>query len=220
VLVTKGTMHGTVFAVAMIAMICTTLIVLKRFGKRPDERSRRAGIFLAAVTLLVLACVTYGHLCDRGGARGAVAYGTVFAGVVRATVDRKAVRRLLWTGWFALTFWGSLLCHLDGYVGNPACAKRYAEKPAKMLASVQDRLRREAENRKGMSLREGWMDDSWRASTGEEFTRTTCLSGVYGHYWHTWFTGVLSFDVYRCGVWCPGGPIEECSESVEIRPGG
>jgi hypothetical protein len=212
-------MHGSIFALVVIAMICTTLAVLKTFGKRPDARAALAGALLMIVTFLVLWFVAFGHSCSRGGPFGAVAFGAVLAGVVRATVQKKVVRRWLWAGWFVLTFWGMNLCHLDGYIGNPRYGGALSRMRRQDLAYVQDVLRNAPENRKNLRLPEGWVEESWRAGTGEDFPEpTTCRSGTLEHCWHTWFTGIFSLETHDCGMWCSGGSLESCSESLEIRP--
>jgi hypothetical protein len=212
-------MHGTLFALTMIAITCATLAILKIFGKRPDRNTVLSGCLLFAITLAVLSYVAFGHLCDRGGPWGAVVLGSVLAGTLRATVETKSIRRWLWIGWFAVTFWGSNICHLDGYVGNPLCGKVLTQRSEDRLRYSQDVLRKASEERKGLVLPEGWIEESWRASTNEDFPApSTCHPGIVGHYWHTWFTGVFSLETHDCGIWCAGGPLKTCCDSLEIRP--
>ena len=73
-------MHGNIFALAVIVMTCTTLAVLRVFGKRPDRRAVLAGALVMVVTFFVLAFVAFGHLCSRGGPFGVVAFGDQPAG--------------------------------------------------------------------------------------------------------------------------------------------
>ena len=206
-------MHGNVFALAVIAMIGAALAVLKVFGKRPDRRALFAGILLAVVTFFVLGYLAFGHLCFRGGPFGVVVFGAVFAGALRATVERKVVRRRLWIGWCVLTFWGTFLCHLDDYIGNPAF------RPFDEVKYAQTVLRDIPESRKSLRLPEGWIEESWRTSTGEDFpVPTRCRSSEVGRYWHTWFTGVFSLETHDCGIWCPGGSVKSCSECLVKKP--
>jgi hypothetical protein len=68
-------------------------------------------------------------------------------------------------------------------------------------------------------LPEGWIEEAWLAATGESFpTPTEGVTGTVGHYWYTWFTGVFSLHEQKCGIWCPGGPLKSCVETLEIRP--
>ena len=203
----------------MIALICATIAILKTFGKRPDRNAVRAGCLLSSITLLVLTYLAFGHLCDRGGPWGAVVCGSAFAGTVRATVEKKKLRRWLWMGWLALTLWGTALCHLDGYIGNPLCGKMLAEKSLDLLRYCQDVFRKVPASEQGLRLPEGWIEESWRAGAGKAFpARSTFQSGTLGLYWHTWFTGVFYLEMHDCGIWCPGGPLKTCGDSLEIRP--
>ena len=208
-------MHGNIFALAIIAMACATFAILKVYGKRPDRRAVVAGALLMIVTFFVLAIVAFLH-CSRGGPTVPVFLGTISAGVVRAAVEKKLWRRLLWIGWFLLISWGSVLCHLDGYVGNPEYAKRFV--PLNTFKSVREELRKESQTRKNIQLKEGWIGESWRAATGEDFIPWRCDSAFVGQYWHTWFTSVYSLETQHFGIWCPGGSLETCSESLDIRP--
>jgi len=218
-LMAAASMHGNVFALAIIGTAWAALAILKAFGKRPDGKAVFFAALLAVATFFVLAFAAFSHLCSRGGPFGAVALGAVSAGALRATVDKKACRRVMWGCWLILTVWGTGLCHLDGYIGNPAYGKWLAQRPFDDLACVQNVLRKASESRKGLYLPEGWVEESWRAGTGEDFSApTTGLSGTPGRYWHTWFTGVFSLETHDYGIWCPGGPLESCIESVEIRP--
>ncbi len=211
-------MHGTAFALVMIGLACGSVAVVWIYGGRPDGQAVLMGALLMVVTFLVLDFMAFGHLCLRGGPMGAVVLGAVSAGVARATVEKKAVRQWMWIGWFMLAFWGTSLCHMDGYVGYSAYGKSLAEKPLAELKHVQEFLRTAPESQKSLVLPEGWIEKSWRASTGEGFPApATFKSGTLGRYWHTWFTGVFSLETHRCGIWCPGGPLRDCGDSLEIR---
>ncbi len=203
----------------MIALAGLTIAFLKVFGKRPDRHAILFGCLISAVTAFVLSYVALGHLCDRGGPTGAVILGSVLAGVVRATIERKVVRRWLWIGWFAVTFWGMSICHLDGYIGNPVYGKVLARRPQDCLQSCRDVLHNVSEDKKDLELPKGWIEDSWKARTKEDFPGPyVCRTGNLGHYWHTWFTGVFSLETHSCGIWCPGGRLKSCAEFLEIRP--
>ena len=93
-LIATTSMHGNVFALATIAMTCVTLAILKIFGQRPDRRAVLAGALLMVVTFFVLAFVAFGHACSRGGPFGVVVFGAVFAGTLRATIEKKVVTSL------------------------------------------------------------------------------------------------------------------------------
>lgn len=210
---------GNTFALAVIAMVCTTLAMLKFFGKRPSYQAILAGFLLMMVTFLVLALVAFGHACSRGGPLGVVALGSVFAGTLRATVEKRAVRRWVWIGWFLLTFWGVDLCHRDGYVGNPTYGKTLARRPPVELAFAQAVLRKASEGQKSLQLPAGWIEESWLAGTKSDFPAPAiCQSAVVADYWHTWFTGVFSLEKRQYGIWCRGGPVKSCSESLDVRP--
>ena len=93
------------------------------------------------------------------------------------------------------------LCHLDGYIGNPAYGKTLMQRPFDELTCAQNVLRKESESQESLHLPEGWIEESWRASTGGDFPApTTGPSGIPGHYWHTWFTGVFSFETHHYGI--------------------
>ena len=212
-------MHGSLFALAMIAMTGATLAIVKNFGKRPDRRSILAGVVRFVLTFLILAYLAIGHLCSRGGPFGAIFFGAVAAGVVRASVEKAAARRWLWIGWFLLTFWGVSLCHMDGYIGNAQYGRTLANRPLERLGYVQDVLRKASDTQSNLPLPAGWIEESWRAAVGEDFPAPTrCQSGTLGLYWHTWFTGVFSLETCECGFWCLGGPLKSCSETIAIRP--
>ncbi len=212
-------MHGTLFALAMIGMVCTTIAILKLYGRRPDRNGVVSGLLLSVITATVLSYIAFGHLCDRGGPWGTVVVGSVLAGTLRATVEKKGIRRWLWVGWFAVTFWGMGLCHLDGYIGNPLYGKLLSQRVQDRLRYCQDTPRKASEDKKGLVLPEGWIEESWRTSTKEDFPGpSTCRPGTLGRYWYTWFTGVYSLETHPSGIWCPGGPVKVGSESLEIRP--
>lgn len=210
-------MHGTIFALAVIAMTCATLIAVKTLGKRMDERARHSALVVALVTCVILAYIAFGHLCNRGGPTGCVLLGTVSAGLLRATVNKAGVRRAMWVGWFVLTLWGMDLCHLAGYVGNPDYGTAL-QSPQNVLKYVQDRLRSESGGRKALTLPKGWLAPSWQAATGTDFPYLPFAeTATTGCYWHTWFTGIFSLHTQRWEVWCPGGPLASCIEKLELR---
>lgn len=212
-------MHGNLFALAVLALIVASLAALKVYGKRPDRKAVVAGGVHFIVTFLVLGFLAFGHACDRGGPFGVVAFGALFAGIFRATVEHTTIRRGAWLCWFAIAVWGMELCHCDGYTGNASSRQMRVRRPSDELWLAQDTLRKAAKSGKDVRLPEGWIEDSWRTATGEDFpTPTDCETRTAGYFWHTWFTGVFSLQAEPCGIWCPGGTSSDCSESLEIRP--
>ena len=83
-------MHGTLFALAMIGMVCTTIAILKLYGRRPDRNGVVSGLLLSVITAAVLSYIAFGHLCDRGGPWGTVVVGSVLAGTLLR--DRRKER--------------------------------------------------------------------------------------------------------------------------------
>jgi hypothetical protein len=212
-------MCGNMFAVSMIAALCGTLVLLKVYGRRLSRSEGYSGLLVGAATLLLFTIVAFGHLCDRGGPTGAVFLGTLSAGFLRATVEKKVWRRTLWFAWFVLVCFGTHICHLDGYVGNSHFGLTRRQMADTDLRRVQELLRGASQDRKGLDLPEGWLDESWLRATGESIAaiceRKTASTK---RLWHTWFTGIFSLQTQRYGIWCPGGPIGRCAESLEIRP--
>jgi hypothetical protein len=212
-------MQGDVFALSLIAMICVSGAVIKLRGSRPSPRKILGGAILAVVTFSLFMLLLVGDGCYRGNAIGPIICGPLFAGAVCATVRKKKYIFLIWILWFALDIWGGVLCHSDGYVGNPNYEKDW---PAKIAASellgAQDVIRNASPDKKSLILPQGWLDESWRIATKEEYPGPArWLSVTVGSYWHTWFTGVFLLQSHNCGIWCPGGSMESCIEKLEIR---
>jgi hypothetical protein len=211
-------MYGNIFAVAMTVAICASLAALKVHGKSRNRRATLAGVLHMAAAFLAFFFVAFGHGCHRGGPLGAVVLGSVFIGVIRATVERKFVLRIAWVGWFAVTFGGMELCHEDGYVGGLGYIRLLERSQANSLAFARELLLAASEKRQGLCLPEGWIENSWKAATEEEYPGDYEVElPVWGYYWHTWFTGVFLFHTRETSIWCAGGPLESCAQSLEIR---
>jgi hypothetical protein len=211
-------MHGNIFALAIIAMICASVAVLKLFGVRSNPRRILGGVALAVFTFCLFGFMLVADGCDRGVPIAPILLSTLFVGAVCATVPKRKYVSLIWVLWFLLYLWGSELCHFDGYVGNPHYENWLAMVSTDDLNFAQYELRKAVDDKKDIILPQGWLEESWQTATGEKYPGVTeYKSGTVGTFWHTWFSGIYSLQTRQCRIWCPGGPVESCAETIEIR---
>lgn len=85
--------------------------------------------------------------------------------------------------------------------------------------SVQDTLNRKLSDKSDLILTEGWIEEVWHKATGEDLFKSqlNIEVGSVNRYWHTWFTGLYRLDSYDTGLWCPGGPLAQCIEKLELK---
>lgn len=209
-------MHGNLFALAVVALSGVTLAVARVHGVAPCRRSLIRGGVATAATVAVLSFAAYSHACDRGGPTGPVLLGAAWAGILWAATSHARARRRIWLGWLLLTCWGVGLCHCESYVGN----RQWRAGPSqRALAQARNALSEAAQSRSTPTLTEGWVEQSWRAATGEPFPmRTTFQDATVTRCWHTWFTGVYRMHSRTVGIWSPGGSCKACAGALEIRP--
>jgi len=214
---------GNLFAAGMIAMLVPPAIALKGWGANPTLRDILTGIIFAMPSFLGLVVLTPVHGCLRGGTLSPELAAAALAGLVLAVVPPRKVKipviALLLLGGFSLTYWAMDLVHAAPYVGNPRWPAQLDNISSTHLDLAHARLRELSADYADVVLPEGWIEESWRAATGQEFLRHApgYISGTVGHFWHTWFTGIYHLEERRNGIWCPGGPLSACVDRLELR---
>ena len=216
-------MAGNLFACAMLAMVVATLSLLKVAGRRPTRRQILVGILVTLFSCIWLRSMTPFHGCRRGDTVAPELLGGMLAGFVVATVPRfrailPAVAALLVVG-FALSLWGMNLIHESPYVGNPAYPDVLNEISRAKLNAERDFLRAHSAEHAALELPQGWLGEVWPKATGEQISRGRLgyCSGRIDHFWHSWFTGIYRLEERGNDIWCRGGRLAECVETLEIR---
>jgi len=216
-------MAGNINAIGILITILLTVLLILKFGKKPNKRIRFYWGILWACLVAVLAAATSTHLCTAGQPVFQWLIPCISLGCILTLIEPKKIRRvasaIIIISTFLLSQQYISLVHTNTYTGNPQGVKKFKDiKLQHSLQAIKEILSEEAKTN-NLIYPQGWLSkseikelipESERRCLEDDSLETYC-------FWHTVFTQLYGKNHKKIEMWYPGGLLKESVDRLEFR---